>query len=100
MTDRAVISDVDDGERWPILEYIDRLDGVYVIALSDEGPTKIGLALDAKRRVSNMQVGNPYRLWLADLVLMDAPSAQAAMVERSALRTLRECGFHIRGEWF
>lgn len=68
---------------------------VYVIG-SEDGPQKIGIAGDAKRRLGLLQVGNPASLKI--FAEIPAMRAEAFIVERKAHDSLKDK--HIRGEWF
>lgn len=66
---------------------------IYVIRSQEF--IKIGLATDIKERLSQLQVGNPYRL---SLEALSAPTAVYADLEKILHRA--HGGKHIGGEWF
>lgn len=69
---------------------------VYVICWRKRGPCKIGVALDPRSRLSELQVANPYKLhiWRAFGVMGRALAFEA---ERRALGRLY--GRRLQGEW-
>ncbi|ATQ77891.1 hypothetical protein CR152_27850 [Massilia violaceinigra] len=71
---------------------------VYIVhEVLQPGVCKIGVALNAARRVSHLQVGTWRDLVLAESFL--CPTEEAAhLVEREVHLALKE--YHCRGEWF
>lgn len=65
---------------------------VYFIQVCDDGPIKIGYAQNPKRRLHNMQTGNPVRLRL--LAITDGGES-----EERALHS-KFAASRISGEWF
>lgn len=58
------------------------------------GPVKIGYATDLDRRISNLQMANPYPLALIGACAVRDPAAvESALHERFAAQ-------RMRGEWF
>jgi len=65
---------------------------IYVIEAGDGGPVKIGVAVNPKSRLRELQTGNPEKLrLLAEVDLADE-------YERLAHVWLKE--FRMEGEWF
>lgn len=69
-----------------------RIDQVYFIQDVETGAIKIGVSLDPKARLSQLQIGHPYQLILLGVM----PGSRREEVE---LHVMFE-RFHIRGEWF
>lgn len=65
---------------------------VYFAQRGGDGPIKIGTARDPARRVAELQVAAPERIWL----LTTVPGGRAA---EAALHAMFADG-HIAGEWF
>lgn len=66
---------------------------VYVVG-SDDGPMKIGIAIDPRNRLAELQVGHPFKL----KVLRTWKHEAAAHIELEAHKILR--GNRLQGEWF
>lgn len=66
---------------------------VYVVG-SDDGPMKIGIAIDPRNRLAELQVGHPFKL----KVLRTWKHEAAAHIELAAHKILR--GNRLQGEWF
>ena len=69
---------------------------VYVIGVPD-GPQKVGIATDARRRLRLLQTGSPHRLTLARSLPVGG-EGEARAVERGAHRILGPRA--MTGEWF
>lgn len=69
---------------------------VYLLHWQDRGPCKIGMADDPRQRLVELQVGNPY-----DLFLFEAwgfpERIHAQQIEAAILKRLKSC--RLRGEW-
>lgn len=95
----------------PILA--DHFNGVYFIAPTDEGPTKIGITTNLQVRAAQLQTGAwlPLKIYGFRLAMFragagryrsvrDEFNAAACTVEAAAHSTLRDLGFGLCGEWF
>lgn len=69
---------------------------VYLIAASPEGPCKIGVSSDPRRRLRQLQTAHPEKLQLWHQEPYDG--ARADLVEAMVHRTLSHK--RTRGEWF
>ena len=72
---------------------------VYFIQqkLTKSKPVKIGVAHNVERRLSELQVGNPYEL---SVVAKLGPFSEV-QAQETEQRLHRQCSkFRIRGEWF
>lgn len=91
----------------------DHFNGVYFVAPTDEGPTKIGITTNLQARVGQLQIGAwlPLRIYGFRLTMFragagryrsirDEFNAAACTVEAAAHATLRDLGFGLCGEWF
>lgn len=70
---------------------------VYVITDQTRQYTKIGIASDPRRRLSNLQVASPLALVL-HFVTDSMARGEAAAIERKVHARLRDK--HTSGEWF
>lgn len=91
----------------------DHFSGLYFIAPTDEGPTKIGTTANLQVRMSQLQTGAwlPLRIYGFRLAMFRSGAgrytsirhefgAAATTVEAAAHATLRDLGFGLCGEWF
>ncbi len=106
-------------EPMPILP--DHMTGLYLIAPTPEGPTKIGVTQNLQDRVIQLQTGAwlPLKIYGFRFCLFESASGRrhgkryarsggakadfglaAYHVERVAHRKLRDLGFGLVGEWF
>jgi predicted GIY-YIG superfamily endonuclease len=69
---------------------------IYVIASKNEGPSKIGLSKNPKRRLQQLQTAHPEKLFLYHQEEFE--TSRARLIEECIHRTIR----HKRssGEWF
>ena len=67
---------------------------LYFIQVENSGPIKIGIAKDVKKRLCELQVGNPYEL----KILYFTPCCRKDEAEIHRILTMHN--LHIRGEWF
>lgn len=67
--------------------------GVYFVQEADNGAIKIGYADWPKKRLKELQVGNPRELRIIGLLLTDDHREESRMHRRFAAHRLR-------GEWF
>lgn len=65
---------------------------IYFIQCGDNGPIKIGLSENVKKRLGALQAANPYQLHL--LGVMDGDAAEERMLH------VRFGLFRVRGEWY
>ena len=65
---------------------------IYAMQAGDNGPVKIGIAINPASRLRELQTGNPQALRIVEKI--DAPDRQ----ERFLHERLKE--HRIRGEWF
>lgn len=65
---------------------------VYFIQRGLDGPVKIGVTVDVRRRIEELQVGSAEELRLL-VALPGTPEDESLLHKRFA-------AFHIRGEWF
>lgn len=65
---------------------------VYVIQSGDDGPIKVGYAVDVPARIATLQTGNPYLLRL--LYVLPGPQP----LEWQLHQRLKDC--RLVGEWF
>lgn len=76
-----------------------RVAGVYCIQADDDGPVKIGMALDVGRRFDTLQTAHYEDLYIRLILRPENPTT-------ASLRTLEGrvhaafSRFRIRGEWF
>ena len=70
---------------------------VYVIGPLAGFPSKVGIAVDIKKRLESLQCSNWERLYVHE-VFWVASKSSALKVEKLCKRRLKE--FNIRGEWF
>jgi len=73
---------------------------LYFIQSGPDGPVKIGVATDLKKRPSMLQVGNPAKLKIVAALPLFKGGApgELAYTERHLHRQLRPA--RVRGEWF
>lgn len=70
---------------------------VYFIKSGHSGPIKIGIAKNVKRRLEQLQIGNPVKLY----VLATIPCASRLHAHDMEARLHKaHHKNHIRGEWF
>lgn len=70
---------------------------VYVVGLQHEPKFKIGVSSDVAKRMSELQVGNPYKI--VKYAQVKFPSnARATQVETKVHFLLNK--YHVSGEWF
>lgn len=70
----------------------------YVYVLKCHKFYKIGIATDIKKRMSSLQIGNPYQITLVEKYKI--PPEKCLYFEQEIHRVLRGCRKHVRGEWF
>jgi len=73
-------------------------DGLYLAAMDADGPVKVGVANNPIARLGDLQVGNPFKIHLADVFYVK--NREARLLELNVHSKMRELGLHIRGEWF
>jgi hypothetical protein len=66
---------------------------IYFIQCGDDGPIKVGFALDAEKRLGQLQVGNHH-----DLRIVAKIASERFRHESEIQHELRDA--HIRGEWY
>ena len=70
---------------------------IYFIRCGKKGPIKIGYAKDVEKRMADLQIGNPYQLFLIAAVPVKS-MAHGKQVEKWLHQRFKTQ--HIRGEWF
>lgn len=100
----------------PFVEMValaDHYVGLYLIAPTDEGPTKVGISGNLHERANSIQIGAwlPLKIYAFRLAMFKRgasryPSmrnefyAAACAVEATTHQTLRDLEFGLSGEWF
>lgn len=69
---------------------------IYCVAWSARGPAKVGIADSPVDRLSELQVGNPYRLQIYSAIVVRNRDA-AFLVEQTILQEMFPC--RLVGEW-
>ena len=70
---------------------------VYLIRSGKKGPIKIGIAKNVDSRISELQIGNPNKLFLVAIFPIHSEK-KAREIERHLHKLFKRQ--HIRGEWF
>lgn len=70
---------------------------VYFIQSGKKGAIKIGHTRNIEKRIAELQIGNPYELFLLCTIEVDG-LAKTRKLERYLHRRFSQQ--HIRGEWF
>ena len=70
---------------------------VYFIRAGNRGAIKIGWAKDVDRRMTELQIGNAFKLTLITKIKCDSKEHAAAMEQRFHRFFAKQ---RIRGEWF
>lgn len=71
---------------------------VYIIALDGHQAFKVGRSIDPVARLRELQTPMPIGMRLIEVFCV--ASSTAHKLESAAHEILRECGHHIKGEWF
>jgi T5orf172 domain len=70
---------------------------VYLVAGGAEGPTKVGVANDVRKRLAQLQTGHPYPLFVHSMIWFDISEAAYA-AERWLLQEV-DSSARLSGEW-
>ena len=70
---------------------------VYIIQSGKDGPYKIGMARNVEKRLDELQIGNPQKLYIIAKIYFGT-DARAYHIEKQLHRMYSRA--RIRGEWF